>query len=335
MLFKTVIFSEVPVLKGFKYRNRFQLVPFFYSRAVPMSKYAKHFPVFLEYEAEEMEEELSFESELKERGVSEDVIKNGRNIPNQERVKREILQLLTCLTNYHFFSYDSSVAIWGVQIPSDDLDEISPKELAQLDDAKSKWTLGCYRYPGMKKDLTINRYTQVFDYYDTSSKTDFYYTNNPGAWLTPELSFPQHIELCFDHYYASDEDVYKKTKHCLGLLSDGIALFDTKRSVSLLSIVSSIEGMALMDYIMYGETTGLGAKNRFTRYLRRYVAGKSTEKYEQYYAKRCNITHEGELFIGDIDVFSNLEEQHKDWLLRLEIMQVARLALYHWLRRKQ
>ena len=40
--------------------------------------------------------------------------------------------------------------------------------------------------------------------------------------------------------------------------------------------------MALMDYVMYGETKGLGAKNRFTRYLRRYVAGKSTEKYEQY-----------------------------------------------------
>lgn len=333
MLFKTIIFSDAPVLKGFRYRDRFQLVPFFYSGAAPMSKYAKHFPAFLEYEAEKMEEELSFESELKERGVSADVIKNGRYIPNQERVKREILQLLTCLTNYHFFSYDSSVAIWGVQLPSDNLDDISPKELAQLDDAKSKWTLGCYRYPEMKKDLTINRYTQVFDYYDTSSTTD-YYTNNPGAWLTPELSFPQYIEFCLDRYYASDEDVYKKIKHCLGLLADGIALFDTKRSVSLLSIVSSIEGMALMDYVMYGETKGLGAKNRFTRYLRRYVAGKSTEKYEQYYAKRCSITHEGELFIGDLDVFSNPEEQHKDLLLRLEIMQVARLALYHWLRRK-
>ena len=59
-----------------------------------MSKYAKHFPAFLEYEAEKMEE-LSFESELKERGVSADVIKKGRYIPNQERVKREILQLLT------------------------------------------------------------------------------------------------------------------------------------------------------------------------------------------------------------------------------------------------
>lgn len=50
MLFKTIIFSDAPVLKGFKYRNRFQLVPLFPSREVPMSKHARHFPAFLEYE---------------------------------------------------------------------------------------------------------------------------------------------------------------------------------------------------------------------------------------------------------------------------------------------
>ena len=40
-----------------------------------------------------------------------------------------------------------------------------------------------------------------------------------------------------------------------------------------------------------------GGQNRFTRYHRQYVAGKSTEKYEKYYAKRCNIIHEGELLL--------------------------------------
>ena len=94
MLFKTIIFSDAPVMKGFRFRDRFQLVPFFYSGAAPMSKYAKHFPAFLEYEAEKIEEELSFESELKERGFSEDVIKNGRYIPSQERVKRTTKKVL-------------------------------------------------------------------------------------------------------------------------------------------------------------------------------------------------------------------------------------------------
>lgn len=51
MLFKTIIFSA----------------------DAPVSKYARHFPVFLEYEVEEVEEKLPIESELKEKGVSEDV----------------------------------------------------------------------------------------------------------------------------------------------------------------------------------------------------------------------------------------------------------------------
>lgn len=333
MLFKTIIFSDAPVLKGFKYKNKFQLVPILYTETTPMSRYAKHFPAFLEYEVDVVEEESSFEDELKKIGFSKELINFGSYLSNQERIKKEILQLLTCLTNYHFFSYDSSFAMWGIQIPSDSLEEIESKDLAQLDEAKSKWTFGCYRYPGMKENLIINSYTHVLDYYAPSNTTD-YYTNNPGVWLTPELSFPQNIEFCLDRYYTSDKELYKRTKHCLGLLTDGIELFNTKRSTSLLSIVSSIEGMALMDYKMYGETKGLGAKSRFIRYLRRYVAGKSTEKYEGYYAKRCNITHEGELFVGDLDIFSETDVQHKDWLFRLEIMQVARFALYNWLSRK-
>ena len=335
MLFKTIIFSDVPVLKGFKYRDRFQLVPFFYSKSAPISEYARHFPAFLEFEADAIEEELLIEDKLKESGLSEDTIKKGRLIPNQERVKREILQLLTCLTNYHFFSYDSSFALWGVQIPSNGIDDINPEEFVQFEDVRSKWTFGCYLYPGLKKDLIIDKYTQVVDYYDTNSSTENYFTNNPGAALNLELSFPQYLDYCLDRYYMSDGDIYKRTKYCMGLLSDGVALFDTKRSVSLLAIISSIEGMALLDYEMYGEARGLGAKSRFTRYLRRYVAGRSTEKYEAFYAKRCSITHEGEVFVGDLDMFSSIDEQHNDWLFRLEILQAARVALYHWLRRRQ
>ena len=331
MLFKAIIFSNAPIIKGFRYRDRFQLIPYFYSDVAPMSLYATHFPAFLEYEADAVEEDLSFEDKLKEKGFSKDVIKKAKLIPNQERVKREILQLLTCLTNYHLFNYDSSTTIWGIQVPSDGLDHIDSKELEQLKDAKSKWTLGCYVYPGLKKDLTINSFTQAYEYYDTNICTPNYFTNNPGVILTPELSFPQFIEYCLDCYYASDENIYRRIKHCMGLLTDGIALFERKRSVSLLAICSSIEGMASLDYKMYGKASNLGAKSRFTRYLRRYVAGKSSEKFVNYYRKRCDITHESELFVGDLDVYSDTEEQHKDWLLRLEIMQVARLALYNWL----
>lgn len=69
-------------------------------------------------------------------------------------------------------------------------------------------------------------------------------------------------------------------------------------------------------------------------HLRNYVAGKSEEKYKAYYSKRCDITHEGVQFLGDIDPFGDITIQDEDWRFRLEIMQVARLALYNWMKRK-
>lgn len=40
---------------------------------------------------------------------------------------------------------------------------------------------------------------------------------------------------------------------CMGLLKDGVDLFYTKSSAAILSIVSSIEGMALLDFELYGK----------------------------------------------------------------------------------
>ena len=35
-----------------------------------------------------------------------------------------------------------------------------------------------------------------------------------------------------------------------------------------------------------------------------------------------------------LEKFGDVEKQNKDWLFRMEVMQVARLALYNWMRRK-
>lgn len=100
MIRKSIIFTDVPLLKAFQYREFFQLVPFFYFEGMPFSKYSRHFPAVLEYECEDKEEALPIiEAELLNRGLSEDVVKLGRTLPESQRVKREILHLLTALTN--------------------------------------------------------------------------------------------------------------------------------------------------------------------------------------------------------------------------------------------
>lgn len=97
MIRKSIIFTDVPLLKAFLYRERFQLVPFFYFRGAPFSKFTRHFPAVLEYECEDKEEMQPMEAELLKRGLSENGVKLGRSIPESQRVKREILHLLTAL----------------------------------------------------------------------------------------------------------------------------------------------------------------------------------------------------------------------------------------------
>lgn len=70
MLCRNIIFTKVPLLKAYRYRDVFQLVPFFYFKNMPFSKYAWHFPAVLEYEVRDVKEEIQpYEDELREKGL--------------------------------------------------------------------------------------------------------------------------------------------------------------------------------------------------------------------------------------------------------------------------
>lgn len=335
MLYRSVIFTNAPLLKGYRYRDKFQLVPMFYFPDAPFCKYVSHFPAFIEYEAEEIVERTGIEGYLRERGAGEEIIDFGSKLPNQERVKKEILLLLTSLTNFHFFEYPSGGGSWGVQVPLEDLDKLTEEESKAMDTPTSHWFLRFYTYPEFKEDMKIESFTQCTDYYKESQNSQSYFTINPNIENNLETTFAYGTEYCLDRYFQMEDDLKVKVRRCIGLLADGVDLFDTKRSLSLVSIVSCIEGIARIDYNLYGKTPGLGAKSRFTRYLRQYVAGKSENKYMAYYKKRCDIAHEGFLLIGDVDIYSDVQEQVADWRMRLEILQAARMSLHHWLRRKE
>ena len=143
---------------------------------------------------------------------------------------------------------------------------------------------------------------------------------------------PPFLDFVLDCFYALEESDKMVVRQCMGLLYEGVELFDSNRSVSLLSIVSSIEGMAKFDLRKNGDGEKLRPTARFLRYLETYVAGKSEDKFREYYQRRCDITHEGILFLSDLDLYSDIQQQDADWKFRLEVLQDARLALYNWLR---
>lgn len=328
MLYRSVIFTNAPLLKGYKYRDKFQIVPKFYFPNAPFCKYANHFPAFIEYEAEEIIEHTSVEQILRKKGFDDSLLEFCAKLPNQVRVRKEILLLLTCLTNFHFFEYPNHGNSWGIPVP------LSEEELDKINSPTSQWIINCYTYPSYNEDIRISTFTQCNKYYNTTEDTLTYFTQNPNIENNYEIKFAIGTDFCMDRYFQMDEDLRVKVRRCIGLLADGIDLFDTKISLSLISIISCIEGMALIDYDMYGKTPKLSPTNRFTRYLKRYISNKSEEKYRTYYKKRCDIAHEGFLMTGDVDIYAKEKEQEQDYRMRLEILQAARMSLYCWLSRE-
>ena len=330
MLCRNIIFTKVTLVKALRYRDVFQVVPFFYFKNMPFSEYAWHFPAVLEYEVESIMEEIRpYEEEFRRRGLSEDVISFGRKLPSQVRVRKEILHLLTALTNFQFFEYGSGGNCWGIQTPMKDVKELNEEELERINNQTSHWTIRSFVYPDVAKDLQIDGFTKCQSFCEAVENSYSYYTVNPHAEANSEIKIPPHFESVLDCYFALGEDERFTVRQCIGLMYEGVDLFESKRSVSLLSTISSIEGMARLDVLKYGENKNLGACDSFLRYLKKFVAGRSEDKFRRYYAKRCEISHEGVLFLNDLDLYEQTNDE--DWKLRLEVQQIARLALYNWL----
>ena len=272
---------------------------------------------------------------FREKGLSEETLKLGRKIPNQARRRKEILHLLSSFTNFYFFEYFGGKNCWGIQLPMEGVNQLSEEEKNKLNSQTSHWTIRGYLYPNIAEELKITGFTACKEYYEQKDAPIAYFTVNPNLDSNQEIKISPYLEFIIDSYFSLCDEEKELVRQCIGLLYEGIELFNTNRSVSLLSIVSSIEGMANLDLKIYGNGERLGPTDRFLRYLKTYVAGRSEQKFRGFYKRRCDITHEGRLFLSDLDLYGDIQKQDEDWRLRLEILQAARLAMYNWMRRGQ
>ena len=153
------------------------------------------------------------EAELLKRGLSEDVVKLGRSIPESQRVKREILHLLTALTNYYFFEYNASLEHYGVQVPMDDFNTLSPEDTEKFNNQISHWTIPAYLYPKVGEQLQQQTFTDCTEFCEEATNFLDYYTNNPDTNHQKQIQFPPAMEFCLDRYLAMRGDMRKGVRH--------------------------------------------------------------------------------------------------------------------------
>lgn len=145
---------------------------------------------------------------------------------------------------------------------------------------------------------------------------------------------------------------------CIYLACDGIDISANKRTLSFLSYVSAIEGLIGLeigdDEIQFecGSCKSIkyspyecpecgrpiwGIKQKFVNFLSKFVAGseKSKKIYRDIYNLRSKITHTGKLFSSDYELSfydSKIDQENRDWLMRLKTLQLFRISLNNWLR---
>ncbi len=344
--YKTIAFTNAFLNIGFRYDNKFQILPLSTDNK-PYCPYASHYPFFLEYTIEYQKEEPKDTNELLQCRINKE---------------KEILNLLSCLTNYRFFQYTPSNNVWGIQMPNKKVEEMNEDELKTMDNQNSIYVLALYIYQGLKNDLNIDNFSNyTFNHAVYKDNTRHkYYTDNPIDNNLHFLTIPNTLNESLQVYYNLSPKTKQKVNSCIYLACDGMDISNYKRSLSFLSFVAAIEGLVNLecddDEIQFechncqtikespyhcpncGRPIW-GIKQKFINFLSKFVMNseKSQKKYKDIYNLRSKLTHTGKLFVGDYDLSldNNVDSQeYNDWLMRLETLQLFRIALDSWLRYK-
>lgn len=143
--YRKIVFSNSKLKAGFRFEDKFQIKPFNMD-GKPQSPYARHFPLVLEYTIEYPDCD------------PEDVFELGAIRINKEK---EILNLLSCLTNHRFFNYESSMMGWGIIFPDKSFDDMTAEERENFNNQESQFFMGGYLYSGLKEDLHIEQFSEI------------------------------------------------------------------------------------------------------------------------------------------------------------------------------
>lgn len=341
--YRKIVFTNTRLIGGFRFEDKFQILPFNMD-GKPKSPYARHFPLFLEYTIEYPDRE------------PEDVFELGAIRINKEK---EILNLLSCLTNHRFFNYESSMMGWGIIFPYKSLDDMTAEERQNFNNQESHFFMGGYLYNGLKEDMHIEQFSEFQEEVEyKEAQMHEYYTDNPIDDSNHDITFPNTIGSALYFYYKLSAKTREKVNSCIYLVCDGIDISAHKRTLSFLSYVSALEGLVSLeedDNEIVFECHSCktikhspyscpqcgrpiwGIKQKFVNFLSRFVAGSENSKkiYKDVYNLRSKMTHTGKLFSSDYELsFSEnrKEKDYNDWLMRLETLQLFRISLDCWLR---
>jgi hypothetical protein len=339
---KDIVFTHTPLNKKFKFEDVFQIYPINLPNA-PTHKKTKIFPCILEYWYEPGVTYKIFDStadvtmsDLTHRGNRSTVIRN----------------LLSCISNFRFFSAFATEPIWAMPVP----EEITP----EVNNSKSALYLPIYIYPGMPDDLKITEFTNIdVPNVNLIPRRDYYYYD-PIESPSKEVTFPEDIDTVLASYFKLSQKEKIVCDSAIYQLCNAIEIQTKMKSLSFLSAVSAIE--TLVNYRFKAEDKSIkyecndcktlqssartcnacgkpiwGVAAKFREFLFEFVSNNKGAKkyYNEIYNVRSKIAHTD--YLINNENFLNWEfsdQTEKISLLHIGALQLTRRSITGWLVKK-
>jgi ribosomal protein L34E len=324
IFYKAIIFCSNPLSGYYRFEDKFQIYPLL-SENAPKHDKVKMYPVVIEYHVEK-DVKIEVPDVLKE---IQDIIAKQTHTQNYQR---QIRNLLTAVTNYHFY-FPPAELLWFTEVPNGELTE-------EMNNQKSKVGMTSFWFPEMHKENVITKFT------DTGlPKIEF--VKHPDCFQHLDIDgvevvkLPQHTDAAIHNFFALDEEAREVVNSATSLIANGVELRTKMKSLSFISLVSSIETMVnyenRAEEVKKCENCGqpmFRVMAKFRDYLLKYASDNPDTKKEvnEIYNIRSKIVHTGLLLFGDNKIdWSDDQKKNEQWQVHLKAMQISRVSLTNWL----
>jgi len=326
---KTIIFTKVSLKGYFKYEDIFQVYPLDLPN-MPYSNLQTHYPVVLEYWTSPDERiEVDVEYEVLKESFSETA--------TQTTKEDKILSLLTLFTNHSFFRYTDFSGAWGLPILYD-----NPGE--EANQWSTKWIMtGTYHWPEMVGHFQITNFSKTgVDEVQYKDHKSYYYDNpNFDNDQLREITFPYNIFVGLGVYFTLPNEIRGIVDSAISYSVAAMEMRNQRKTLSLLASFTSVETMVNLEYkdlkpekCKECGQLKFGVVRKYREYLLKYFGDSpyNKKKFSAYYDLRSKIVHTGERLKTE-NLYNNLpkDEQQKEFVTRMEILQIGKLAIINWL----
>jgi hypothetical protein len=300
---------------------------------MPDNPYKRHYPNILEYWFTD-EEKIFRETEYE--NLRELMTLTATTITKQDK----IISLLNSFTNNKFFKYDNYDGIWAIPI----LFNEETKEISEeVNSLSAQWCSEGFHFPTLPSQLQITEFTTLKINEVKKLPHYLFYVYNPSLDndRTQPIMFPESFDRVLDSYFSLDKEISNIVDSAIGYNNAAIELLPKKKTLALLASFTAMETMVNLEYrdtnVENCETCGqikFSVSKKFREYLLKYIghSPENKKKFNSYYNLRSKIVHTGMRLKAEI-LFSEVpkEEIEDEYITRVEILQVGKLAIANWL----